>query len=94
MWEVNKFSNGDFEVKYPDNTSDGIGGVGTFAPHVYPPPQDKIVKRQAENLCEQWKRKHTIQEESNVLDILNFITNIKGIKLSNKDLIEIIRICS
>jgi hypothetical protein len=68
MWEVNKFSNGDFEVKYPDNTSDG--------------------------LCEQWKRKHTIQEESNILDILNFITNIKGIKLSNKDLIEITRICS
>lgn len=75
-WEIDKLKNGDFEVRYPDNTIDGASQYGegfAFTDKAKP-------------------MKKAYAETDPVVDILNYITKTKGIELTNTQIYLLIEI--
>jgi hypothetical protein len=87
VWVLDKLTNGDFKVVYPDNTCDG-------APEKVRPMKKSPAPTTAKTDVE---LEHIpglgMQEKVDpIVDILNYITKTKGIELTNTQIVFLIEI--
>ena len=87
MWYIDKLTSGDFNVRYPDNTRNGAPeseGLAYTDKNFPSAPTTAKAKPMSK----------VYAETDPIVDILDYITKIKGIELTNAQILEIITICS